>query len=173
MAFEDKHKISEIDLGWQNTDRVSPAVCVENDDFDKDASALNFAWFKTDSHIKPSPREEQEKIEAMKEQFALKIINKYGLPYGMPLPKEYRKIIEEREKKKGSKFDRQRKRTIDRQIEKDMHKARKQEQQEYRMLQELKASTSLPSPIMQEARRDGYLEELLNNAMNTTIFNSN
>lgn len=173
MAFENKHKISEIDLGWQNTDRVSPAVCIENDDFDKDASALNFAWFKTDSHIKPSEREEQEKIEAMKEQFALKIINKYGLPYGMPLPKEYKKLIEEREKKKGSKWDRQRKRLIDRQIEKDMKNARKQEQKDFRLLQELKANTGFPAPVVTGVRQDGYLEDLLNNAMNTQLFNSN
>lgn len=129
MFLENKQKITEIDLGWQKSDYVSPSVSSENDDMDKDPAALKFAWFKVDSNIKSSENEEKEKAEAMKVQFALKIINKYGLPYGMEMPKELKNIIKQREQdsKKGGKWDRQRDRLIDRQIEKDMKSERQKE----------------------------------------------
>ncbi len=160
MAFENKQKITEIDLGWQKADYVSPLVCLENDDQDKDPATLQFAWFKVDSNIKPSESEETERIEAMKVQFNLKIINKYGMPYGMAMPKEFKEIIKEQEKlqsKKGSKWDRQRKRLIDRQIEKDMKSERQKELREQSLLNELKHDTSL----------DDFLVKSLNTSMKT------
>lgn len=163
-------KITEIDLGWQKADYVSPLVCVENDDHDKDPSALSFAWFKVDTNIKPSEQEEKEKMLAMKEQFEQKVINKYGLPYGMPLPKEYKKIIEEREAaaKKGNKWERQRKRLIDRQIEKDMKKSRKQEELDFRLLQDLKSNTG----VNENSVNPDVYNSLLN-SVNTPISNGN
>lgn len=127
MSFDNKQKITEIDLGWQKSDYVSPLVCTENDDKDADASGLNFAWFKVDSKLAPSEHEEEERKQAMMVQLKNKIINKYGLPYGSPMPKEVKEILKEREEKKGSKWDRKRKRVIDRQIEKDMAAARERQ----------------------------------------------
>ena len=128
--FANKKSIGEIDLGWQKADYVSPIVSEENDDKDADPSSLNFAWFRVESQIKPSDVEEQERIAAINLQFQNKIINKYGLPYGSPMPKEFKEIVEQQEAKakgKGNKWDRKRKRIIDRQIEKDVAAQRKKE----------------------------------------------
>jgi thiamine pyrophosphate-dependent acetolactate synthase large subunit-like protein len=143
--FDNKQPISKIDLGWQKADFVSPVVCAENDDMDKDPSALQFAWFKVDSNIKPSEEEEQERVAAMKVQFENKIINKYGIPYGMPKSKELKAVIEAHEKKakKSSKWDRQRQRLIDRQIEKDMKAERQKEIREKSLFNSLRTDTSM------------------------------
>lgn len=129
MAFENKQKITEIDLGWQKADYVSTLVCSSNDDMDKDPAPLKFAWFKVDSNVNPSDNEEKERNAAMKVQFDLKVINKYGMPYGMEMPKHFKTIIKQKEllEKKGGKWERQRKRLIDRQIEKDMDFERQKE----------------------------------------------
>ena len=149
MSFENKQKIGDIDLGWKAADYVSPTVSFENDDLDKDPSKLSFAWFKTESTMKPSKAEEEERIQAMKYQFEHKIINKYGMPYGREMPKELRDIIEEKQKeKKGSKFDRQRKRMVGRQIEKDMRQARAQELKDFNILGALKSDADLQNPFI-------------------------
>lgn len=130
MLFDNKQKISEVDLGWQNVSYVSPVVSTENDDLDQSAENLQFAWFKIEPVSVSGDTEEKEKMKAMQEQFQNKIINKYGLPYGMEMPKELRAIVKEQEKragKKGSKWDRQRKRLIDRQIGKDIKSEKSKE----------------------------------------------
>ena len=130
--FQNPQKITEIDLGWQKADYVSPSATYENDDKDADPSALSFAWFKVDSQIKPSELEEQERVAAIRTQFEQKVINKYGMPYGSPMPPEVKEMIKEQEKAQkggGNKWDRKRKRIIDKQIEKDMASQRKKEQE--------------------------------------------
>jgi hypothetical protein len=127
-GLDNLQKVTEIDLGFQKADYVSPKVDEEHDDKDADTSKLAFAWFRIESKLVPSQIEEQERIEAIKHQFENKIINKYGFPYGAPMPKEVKEIIKQQEQgQKHSKFDRQRQRTIDRQIQKDMDRARKTE----------------------------------------------
>jgi len=131
MAFENKQPMSKLDLNWQQSDYISPLVCAENDDLDKDASGLKIAWFQSEAVFKPSEDEEKERMLAMRYQFENKIINKYGLPYGMQMPKELKKLIQEREaKQKKSKWDRKRQRLVDRQIEKDMNRERQKEKQQ-------------------------------------------
>jgi hypothetical protein len=142
MTFENKQKITEIDLGWQAADYVSPVVSVENDDKDVDPSKLQFAWFKVESSIQPSDDEEKERIRAMQIQYENKIINKYGMPYGMSMPKEFKDVISENEKaKKGSKWDRKRQRLIDRQIEKDMQVERNKAKREQEEIDKLKSTS--------------------------------
>jgi hypothetical protein len=138
MTFENKQKITEIDLGWQAADYVSPVVSVENDDKDVDPSKLQFAWFKVESSIQPSDDEEKERIRAMQIQYENKIINKYG----MSMPKEFKDVISENEKaKKGSKWDRKRQRLIDRQIEKDMQVERNKAKREQEEIDKLKSTS--------------------------------
>ena len=121
MAFENKQKISEIDLDWRDSDYVAIDAGPDNDDHDQDPAALKFAWFKIDLTIPDSEKEEKEKMAAMRVQLENKVINKYGMPYGMTMPKEFKKMIKEKETKKGiNKWDRKRKRLIDRQLEKDI-----------------------------------------------------
>lgn len=146
MAFENKQKITEIDLGWQAADYVSPLATVENDDKDVDPSTLQFAWFKVDSSITQSADEEKERIRAMQFQFENKIINKHGLPYGMSMPKELKDAIDQNEKnKRGGKWCRKRQRLIDRQIEKDVQVERnklKRDQEEAVRLKSIATSSA-------------------------------
>ena len=78
---------------------------------------LYFAWFHTQANLKPSQIEEREKIEAIKEQIAHKVILPNGLPVGYanqqppapPRPKEthwqkrQREIQEKKKLKKQAK----------------------------------------------------------------------
>lgn len=150
MFLENKQKITEIDLGWKNADYVSPGATPENDDMDKDPAELKFAWFRVESNIASTDNEEKEKMDAMREQFNLKIINKYGMPYGMEMPKEFKALIKEREQKekKSGKWDRQRKRLIDRQIEKDMKFERQNENINRLIVNDSKSSPSLDKLII-------------------------
>ena len=129
--FQNPQKITEIDLGWQKADYVSPSAEYTNDDKDADPTALAFAWFRVNSDIKPSQKEEDERVAAIRVQFEQKVINKYGMPYGSPMPPEVKEMVKEMEEKKkgGNKWDRKRKRIIDKQIEKDMAAQRKKEQE--------------------------------------------
>lgn len=158
MFLENKQKITEIDLGWKNADYVSPVVSSENDDMDKDPAELKFAWFRVESNIASTDNEEKEKMDAMREQFHLKIINKYGMPYGMEMPKEFKAIIKEREQKekKSGKWDRQRKRMIDREIEKDMKSERRNENINRLIVSDSKSTPSLDKLIISSFNTDTY-----------------
>jgi hypothetical protein len=143
--FDKKQKMTEIDLEWQKADYVSTLVCVENDDMDKDPSGLQFAWFKTEASSNPTDIEEKERIQAMQVQFAQKVINKYGLPYGMAKSKELKEIIKEKEKEqKISKWDKKRKKIIDKQIEKDIKLQRERERKEFNLLKNFPPGPSNP-----------------------------
>lgn len=150
MFLENKQKITEIDLGWKNADYVSPVVSSENDDMDKDPAELKFAWFRVESNIASTDNEEKEKMDAMRVQFNLKVINKYGMPYGMEMPKEFKALLKEQEQKekKSSKWDRQRKRLIDRQIEKDMKSERQKENTNRLIVNDSKSNSSLDKLII-------------------------
>ena len=98
--FQNPQKITEIDLGWQKADYVSPSAEYNNDDKDADPTALAFAWFRVNSDIKPSQKEEDERVAAIRVQFEQKVINKYGMPYGSPMPPEVKEMVKEMEEKK-------------------------------------------------------------------------
>ena len=57
---------------------------------------LYFAWFHTQANLKPTPEEEREKIEAIREQIREKVLQPNGLPYGYdtPTPAEPKKLKE-------------------------------------------------------------------------------
>jgi hypothetical protein len=78
--------------------------------------------------MQPSQIEEQEHQRAIQKQLDLKIINKYGIPYGMPMSKEQKeqiRKIEEEQASKSNKWMRKRQKLIDKQIEKDIRKQQK------------------------------------------------
>ncbi len=168
MAFDNKQKITEIDLGWQAANYVSPLATFENDDKDADPSNLQFAWFKVESNINPSDDEEKERIRAMQIQYENKIINKYGMPYGMAMPKEFKDVIAKNEEsKKGSKWDRKRQRLIDRQIEKDMQVERNKAKREQEELKKVKESayqnTTINTSTAKNLNLTSVLSKLTNN----------
>lgn len=126
--FENKNVPSQLDTNWQKGAYVKSMINLELEDpsyQDVDCTNLAFAWFRVESNMKPSQVEEIEKQQAMRKQFELKIINKYGLPYGMPMPKEIKAqiaAIEDAEAQKNNKWMRKRKKLMEKQIEKDMKK---------------------------------------------------
>lgn len=157
MTFDNKQKITEIDLGWQAANYVSPLATFENNDHDADPSSLQFAWFKVESSILPSDDEEKERIKAMQVQYENKIINKYGMPYGMSMPKEYKNAISKNiEAKKGSKWDKKRQRLIDRQIEKDMKIERSKAKRDQEELLKIKSAI----PINTGVKLSSFLTKL-------------
>ena len=64
-----------------------------------------FAWFQAQANLKPTEREEKEKISAIREQLDNKIIQRNGLPYGYeaPEPKETKWQKKERRKEENKK----------------------------------------------------------------------
>jgi len=126
--FENKNVPSQLDTNWQKGAYVKSMINLEIEDpsyQDVDCTNLAFAWFRVESNMMPSQTEELEKRQAMKKQFELNVINKYGLPYGMPMPKEIKAQIaalEEAEAQKNNKWMRKRKKLMEKQIEKDMKK---------------------------------------------------
>ena len=126
--FENKNVPSQLDTNWQKGAYVKSMINLELEDpsyQDVDCTNLAFAWFRVESNMQPSQVEEIEKQQAMRKQFELKIINKYGLPYGMPMPKEIKAqiaAIEDAEAQKNNKWMRKRKKLMEKQIEKDMKK---------------------------------------------------
>jgi hypothetical protein len=132
--FENKDIPSKLDTGWQKGAVVKSLINVEDNDpsyQDMDCTNLSFAWFRVESNMQPSPKEEEERQVAIRRQFELKVINKYGLPYGMPMPKEFKeqvKAMEEAQAQKNNKWARKRQKLIEKQIEKDMKRQKVAEQ---------------------------------------------
>jgi len=126
--FENKDTPSNLDTNWQKGAFVKSVINVEDQDpsyADSDCTNLSFAWFRVESNMQPSQLEETERQQAIRIQLELKVINKYGLPYGMPMPKELKeqvKKIEEDKAQKNNKWMRKRQKLIDKQIGKDMKK---------------------------------------------------
>jgi hypothetical protein len=126
--FENKETPSNLDTNWQKGAFVKSLINVEDPDpsyADSDCTSLAFAWFRVESNMQPSQKEEQERQQAIRTQFELHVINKYGMPYGMPMPKEVKeqiKAMEEANAQKNNKWMRKRQKLIDKQIEKDMKK---------------------------------------------------
>ena len=133
--FENKNVPSQLDTNWQKGAYVKSIINIEIDDpsyQDTDCTNLAFAWFRVESNMQPSQTEELERQQAMRTQFDLKVINKYGLPYGMPMPKEIKAQItamEEEQAQKNNKWMRKRKKLMEKQIEKDMKKQKLLEKQ--------------------------------------------
>jgi len=126
--FENKNIPSQLDTKWQAGAYVRSLIdeSLEEPSYkDEDCANLSFAWFKVESNMQPSQKEEQERQQAIRTQFELHVINKYGMPYGMPMPKEVKeqiKAMEEANAQKNNKWMRKRQKLIDKQIEKDMKK---------------------------------------------------
>ena len=131
--FENKAVPSGLDTNWQSGAYVKSIINVEEADpsyKDEDCTSLAFAWFRVESNMKPSQKEEQERQQAIRTQLELKVINKYGMPYGMPMPKEVKeqiKAMEEANAQKNNKWMRKRQKLINKQIEKDMKKQQREE----------------------------------------------
>jgi hypothetical protein len=126
--FENKDLPSKLDTNWTSGAYVKSLVLPEVGDpsyQDMDCSNLSFAWFKVESNMKPSQTEEIERQQAIKKQLELKVINKYGLPYGMPMPKDVKeqiRVMEEQQAQRSNKWMRKRQKLMEKQIEKDMKK---------------------------------------------------
>jgi hypothetical protein len=131
--FENKAVPSGLDTNWQSGAYVKSLINVEEADpsyKDDDCSSLAFAWFRVESNMQPSQKEEVERQQAIRTQLELKVINIYGMPYGMPMPKEVKeqiKAMEEANAQKSNKWMRKRQKLIDKQIEKDMKKRQREE----------------------------------------------
>jgi hypothetical protein len=132
--FENKDTPSKLDTGWKEGAYIKSLLNIEVDDpsyKDMDCTNLSFAWFRVESNMQPSQKEEIEKQDAMKKQYDLKIINKYGMPYGMSMPKEVKDQIrkmEEEQSQKSNKWTKKRQKLINKQIEKDMKKRKVEEE---------------------------------------------
>lgn len=126
--FENKNIPSQLDTNWQKGAFVKSMINIEDNDpsyNDSDCTNLAFAWFRVESNMKPSQLEEAERQQAIRTQLQLRVINKYGMPYGMPMSKEIKaqiKQFEEANVKKSNKWMRKRQKLIDKQIGKDMKK---------------------------------------------------
>lgn len=70
-----------------------------------------FAWFHTESNLKPSEREEQEKVKAIQEQIQKGVIQPNGMPVGWQQPQ-----------KKETRLERQARRKQERKMEKRLRK---------------------------------------------------
>lgn len=131
--FENKAAPSVLDTKWQTGAHVKSLINEEEDDpsyKDEDCSSLAFAWFRVESNMQPSQKEELERQNAIRTQLELKVINKYGMPYGMPMPKEVKeqiKAMEDANAQKNNKWMRKRQKLIEKQIEKDMKKRQREE----------------------------------------------
>jgi hypothetical protein len=134
--FENKDTPSKLDTGWKEGAYIKSIIDIDSGDpsyEDKDCTTLSFAWFRVESNMQPSQKEEIEKQEAMKKQYDLKVINKYGMPYGMPMPKEVKDKIrkmEEEQAQKSNKWMKKRQKLINKQIEKDMKKKKIDEERQ-------------------------------------------
>lgn len=59
-----------------------------------------FAWFHTESNLKPSDREEREKIAAIHEQIRKGVIQPNGMPVGWEAPKKKETPYERQQRRK-------------------------------------------------------------------------
>ena len=103
MSEEKKRKWSDGSYVRAETD-FTEEVPEENEEY-------YFAWFHTESNLKPSEREEKEKVQAIQEQIRSGVIQPNGMPVGWQQPK-----------RKETRLERQARRKQERKMEKKLRK---------------------------------------------------
>jgi acyl-CoA synthetase (NDP forming) len=161
--FEHKETPSNLDTNWQKGAFVKSLINVEDPDpsyVDSDCTNLAFAWFRVESNMKPSQLEENERQQAIRTQLELKVINKYGMPYGMPMSKDIKaqiKKFEEANAQKSNKWMRKRQKLIDKKISKDMKKQKVATQQ----AQNVSAQTIIPNNNTQQKSLSTAMQQFI------------
>jgi hypothetical protein len=101
--FDDLKQPSKLDTGWQTGAYVPSMIDFENAPVDQGVPELQIAWFMK-QQVADVPLQELENREmqaAIQWQIANKIINQWGYPFGMAMPKEVKDMIKKHEEQKA------------------------------------------------------------------------